>query len=412
MGLSTTFRAFESRNYRLFFFGQVISRMGTCIQRTAVIWVIYTLTDSVFWVGLTIFAEQFPSFILSPAGGIAADQYSRQKIVIVTQVISAIQAVALTLCYYFDLAPLWLLLLLSAILGIANAYDIPARQAMVNELVSRPEYLPSAIAMNSSLNNLARLAGPAVAGIVMAKYGATFCFATNALSYIIVIACLVMMKLNETDPKISSLNRWENFKNGYQYARNNSEIANTLLLIAMVSFFVITYNTLQPYFAKDVFGGDSSTFGYINAATGLGALFSTLYLASQNDISRLKRILFNNLILLAISLLVMSYVPNFHLYLVISFFCGFGTMSIIPICNTVVQTVSRHEMRGRVVGFFAMATLGTIPIGSVVIGWITHFITPQLCQFLQGIISLLIAAYFYKFLKQEIVIDHPAPQLQ
>lgn len=406
MSMSTPFRVFESRNYSLFFFGQVISRMGTWMQRTAIIWVVYTLTDSVFMVGITTFAEQFPSFILSPAGGMAADQYSRQKVVIITQIISAIQAILLTVLYFWGLAPLWLLLLLSLILGIANAYDIPARQAMVNELVSKPEYLPSAIAMNSSLNNLARLVGPAAAGIVMAKFGATTCFALNAASYIIVIACLFMMKLNETDPKMNSRNRWDNFKNGLLYAKNNKEIGTMLLLAALVSFCIITYNTLQPYFAKDVFHGDSSTFGYINAATGLGALVSTLYLASQSNTHKLKKILIRNLVLLSFSLMLMSYTSNYLFYLATCFVCGFGTMSVIPICNTVVQTVARHDMRGRVVGFFAMATLGTIPLGSLFIGWITNFISPQLCQFLQGITSLTILAIFYKFLKADIKSDN------
>lgn len=391
-------RVFTSKNYNYFFVGQIISRMGTWMQRTAVLWVVYMLTNSVFMVGVATFAEQFPSFVLSPWGGIVADKYDRNKVVIVTQIVSALQALLLTLVYANGWHNIWLILCLSLFLGIANAFDIPARQAMVNELVPSNDMLPSAIAMNSSLNNFARLAGPALAGIVLAKYGATVCFASNFFSFLAVIYCLFKIKIEHVDNRTGRQNGWINFKNGISYVKAKPEIGTTLLLSALLSLLVATYNTLQPYFAHTVFHGDAATYGYINGATGIGALVSTLFIASQRNDGNLKRLLFFNLLVLGIGLCVMSFVRSFPLYLIISMFCGFGTMSTIPIANTIIQTSSSKEMRGRVVGFFAMATLGTLPLGSLIIGWLAKIISPQTCQLSQGVVCLIIGCSFIPFL--------------
>ncbi|MFT3739078.1 MAG: MFS transporter [Breznakibacter sp.] len=398
MKLYNAFRVFRSYNYNLFFIGQLISRLGMWMQRTAVIWVVYTMTDSVLVVGLATFAEQFPSFVLSPSGGLVADRYNRYKVLMATQIASAIQAVALTVLYALDYHSVGLLLLLSAVLGIANAYDVPARQAMVNDLVRSKNDLPGAIAMNSSLNNFTRLAGPALAGIMLAKYGADICFGLNAVSFIAVIVSLNLIKLPPYEEPVVRQNPWSDFKEGLAYAKHETEIGCTLLLAALISFLVATYNTLQPYFAKVVFGGDASTFGYINAMTGLGAFVSTLFIASQRKGRLLKRILFYNLIALGLGLIAISFVNTLPVFLMLCFVCGFGTMSLMPICNTIVQTVSLTEMRGRMVGFFAMATLGTLPLGSLLIGWVSKYVDARYCQFGQGVICLLIVLAFRAFL--------------
>ncbi|MFT3704492.1 MAG: MFS transporter [Agriterribacter sp.] len=401
MKFSNAFRAFRSRNYSLFFSGQLISRIGMWMQRTAVIWVVYTMTNSVLMVGIATFAEQFPSFILSPAGGITADRYDRYKILMVTQVTSALQAVLLTVLYYSGYHEIWMLLTLSVILGIANAYDIPARQAMVNDLVKSKDDLPAAIAMNSSLNNFSRLAGPALAGIILAKYGAAICFGLNAVSFIAVIVCLNLIKFPVYQEPQHRKNPWTDFKEGLAYTRGETEIRNILILCGLVSLLVITYNTLQPYFAREVFHGDAATYGYINAATGFGAFISTLVVASQKKGSRLKMLLFYNLLLLGVGLIVMSFVKVLPVFLLVCFVCGFGTMSVMPICNTIIQTVSTEHMRGRVVGFFAMATLGTLPLGSLFIGWVSKMVEARYCQLAQGFICLVIVTAFYKFLKRD-----------
>lgn len=402
MDLKNTFRVFKSRNYSLFFYGQLISRIGMWMQRTAVIWVVYTLTHSVFLVGLTTFAEQFPSFLFSPAGGIAADRYDRYKVLMATQIVSAIQAIALTLVYHYSANPFWGLLPLSVLLGIANAYDVPSRQAMINDIVPNKDDLPSAIAMNSSLNNLSRLVGPALSGVVLARYGATVCFMANAVSFLAVIICLTMMKFPARQLIQRHKNAWADFREGLAYTRSQTEIGRILLLMGVICLFVATYNTLQPFYARDVFKGNAGTFGFINAATGLGALVSTLFLASQKNSRRLKNVLFVNLLILGIGLVMMSHTRILPLYLVLSFACGFGTMSVIPICNTIIQTESSAQMRGRVVGFFAMSAFGTLPLGSLVVGWVAKIIHPQMCMLIQGVICLLIALFFYRFLQTEV----------
>lgn len=406
MALSDSFSAFRSRNYQLFFWGQLTSRLGTWMQRTAVIWVVYTMTNSILMVGLATFAEQFPSFILSPAGGIAADRHDRFRVLIITQTASLVQAILLTSVYYAGYHPIWIIMLLSVLLGIANAYDVPVRQAMVNDIIFSKEDLPSAIAMNSALNNICMLLGPALAGFVLAKYGATFCFATNAISFLAVIFCLNKMVLPKYIPRQVEKKPWADFKDGIAYTKANGEIGTTLSLTAIVCMLVITYNTLLPYFAKDIFHGDAATFGYINASTGLGAIVSTLFIASQKNSGKLKPILFNNLLLLGVGLIVMSHVQHFYVFLLMCFVCGFGTMSIMPICNTIVQTTATPAMRGRVVGFFAMSALGTLPLGSLLIGWLAKIIGAQECQMVQGIVCLIIAGAYYKFLKIKKPIEH------
>lgn len=401
MDFSNTFRAFKSRNYSLFFYGQLVSRIGMWMQRTAVIWVVYTLTHSVFWVGLATFAEQFPSFLLSPAGGIVADRYDRYKVLMGTQIVSAIQAVALTLVYYYSANPLWGLLGLSVLLGLANAYDVPSRQAMVNDIVPHKEDLPSAIAMNSSLNNLSRLVGPALSGVVLARYGATACFVANAVSFVAVLICLTMMNIPKKQQIQRGKNVWTDFREGLAYTRSQKEISRILLLMGLICLFVATYNTLQPFYARDVLKGNAATYGIINAATGIGALTSTLFLASQKNSNRLKKILFVNLVILALGLMLMSYTGILSLYLVLCFICGFATMSVMPISNTVIQMVSSAQMRGRVVGFFAMAAFGTLPLGSLLVGWLAKTIDPKTCMLCQGVVCLLITLLFYRFLKTE-----------
>ena len=389
---------FAYKNYDYFFVGQIISRLGTWMQRTAVLWVVYMLTNSIFMVGVATFAEQSPSFVLSPLGGIVADRYDRNKVVIVTQIISAIQALLLTLTYFSGSHNIWFILFLSLILGIVNAFDIPARQAMVNELVPLKEMLPSAIAMNSSLNNCSRLAGPAVAAIMLAKYGATACFASNFVSFLAVIFCLFKIEIPSFEKTSKKKNGWSNFYDGISYVKSKPEIATILLLSALISLLVATYNTLQPYFAHDIFSGNAATYGYINASTGLGALISSFVVASQKNCDNLKRLLFINLLLLGVGLCILSFVHSLGLYLLVCMFCGFGIMSINPIANTIVQTASSKEMRGRVIGFFAMATMGSLPLGSMFIGWLAKIIGPETCQLTQGIVCLIIGFAFIPFL--------------
>jgi Arabinose efflux permease len=401
MSFTNTFRSFQSRNYSLFFSGQLVSRIGTWMQRTAVIWVMYTMTESVFMIGLTTFAEQFPSFILSLAGGIAADRYNKQKLVMITTIVAAIQATALAVLFITGNHTVWMILALSVLLGIANAFEVPARQAMVNDLIHNKEDLPNAIAINSSLNNLSRLLGPALSGFVLARYGADVCFAGNALSFIAVIASLSMMRLPKTKLTITKNKLSTDFKDGLTYVRKHLEIGNTLLVLTLVCLLVNTYNTLIPVYAKDIFNGNAATYGYLSAFIGLGAVISTLFIASRRPGYNLKKVLRNNIIIVGVSLIVFSYVQYLPVNLALATLCGFGTMSVIPICNTIIQMASTPSMRGRAISFYTMAAFGTIPIGSLLVGWLSNYIGIENCILAQGIIALVIAAGFSRFLSSD-----------
>ncbi len=398
LDIRNTFRAFKSRNYTLFFSGQLISRIGMWMQRTAVIWVVYTMTQSAFMIGVTIFAEQFPSFLFSPLGGIVADRYNRYKVLMITQIVSALQAIALTVLFFANYHQVWIILSLSVLLGIANAFDVPARQPMVNDIVKDKNDLPNAIAMNSSLNNLARLIGPALSGFVLAKYGAGNCFAANAVSFVAVIISLMLMTFPAYVPKTEKKKFSSDLTDGLNYMKQTPEIGMTILLLTVLCSLVVPYNTLLPVYAKEIFKGDAATFGYINAFIGVGAVMSTVYLAALKPQLNLKRRLFVCIIMLGVGLIAFSHVGYFPLSMLLAVVCGFGTMLILPVCNTIIQIASAPEMRGRVISFFAMSAFGTLPLGSLFIGWISKWLGAPNTILCQGILAIVIALVFSGFL--------------
>lgn len=396
-----TFKAFQSRNYALFFGGQLISRIGMWMQRTAVVWIVYSMTHSTFMLGLTVFAEQFPSFLFSLLGGVVADRNNRYKVLIITQIISALQAVLLTILVFMEHYVIWEILSLSVLLGIVNAFDIPARQPLVHDIINKKEDLPNAIALNSTLNNLARLIGPSLSGIVLTQFGAGNCFLVNAISFVAVIISLMLMKLPPYKPTPTKKKISTDLKEGLLYLKNTPKISVILIMLSLLCLLVVPYNTLLPVYAKVIFKGDAATFGYINSFIGLGAVIAAIYLASLKSSTNLHRILFTNTVILGISLIVFSHLNIFPIAMAIAIICGFGTMSLIPICNTILQLEADEAMRGRVISFFAMAAFGMIPIGSLFIGMVSKYIGAPNSLLVQGIIALLIALSFYLFYKKK-----------
>ncbi|WP_428230890.1 MFS transporter [Flavobacterium sp.] len=396
-----TFKAFQSRNYALFFGGQLISRIGMWMQRTAVVWIVYSMTHSTFMLGLTVFAEQFPSFLFSLLGGVVADRNNRYKVLMITQIISALQAVLLTVLVFMEHYVIWEILSLSVLLGIVNAFDIPARQPLVHDIIKKKEDLPNAIALNSTLNNLARLIGPSLSGIVLTQFGAGNCFLLNAISFIAVIISLLLMKLPPYKPNPIKKKIYTDLKDGLLYLKNTPKISVILLMLSLLCLLVIPYNTLLPVYAKIIFKGNAATFGYINSFIGLGAVIAAIYLASLKSSTNLKRVLFINTIILGISLIIFSHLNIFPIAMAVAIVCGFGTMSLIPICNTILQLEAEEAMRGRVISFFAMAAFGMIPIGSLFIGMVSKYIGAPNSLMIQGIIALIIAISFYVFFKRK-----------
>jgi len=392
------FRAFASHNYMLYFIGRSVSQFGTWMQRTAVIWVVYSMTHSAFLIGVTIFAEQFPSFLFSIPGGVAADRYNRYTVIKITQVISMVQAVLLAVLVITGHTSVWAILLLSVILGIINAFDIPARQALIHDVVASPSDLPNAVSLTTATASLAQLLGPALSGIVLSAFGAGVCFLLNAASFGGVIVSLLLMKLPAYQPKRKDKKVIAEFSEGFTYIKNTPDIGLIVAMLAMVSLLVLPYNTVLPVFAKVVFKGDASTFGYINSFIGVGAVTGTIFLASRKPGTHLRMILFISTILMGVGLICFSQIKNFPAAMLFAAIAGFGSVAQFTVSNIIVQSDSAPAMRGRAIGILLMAIFGMLPLGSLLVGAVSEHIGAPATVLFQGITALIIASIFLKFL--------------
>ncbi|RKR82024.1 putative MFS family arabinose efflux permease [Mucilaginibacter gracilis] len=396
--ITNVFRAFRNRNYSLFFSGQSVSQIGSWMQRTGVSWVVYTMTHSAFMLGLTIFVSQFPSFIFSLLGGIVADRYSRFRVLMATQIASMIQAALLALLVFTRHYTVWEILLLSGVLGVINAFDVPARQPLIHDMITDEADLPNALALQSSMANLARLIGPAISGLVLVKFGAGVCFLLNALSFVAVTISLLLIHLPAYVPPPVEQKMKTELSEGLNYLKKTPSITMILLMLCFTSLLVLPYNTLIPVFAKEIFKGNAATFGYINSFIGVGAIAGSIFLAALKKDADLQFILLVNTIIFGISLLAFSHMVSFPLAMVFFAMSGFGMMSQTTISMTLIQLYSAKEMRGRVMGFAAMAYFGMLPLGSLLIGILSQKIGTPTTILCEGIITLIIAACFSGFL--------------
>ena len=394
----SVFRAFRSRNYLLYFIGRAVSQFGTWMQRTAVIWLVYSITHSAFLIGVTIFAETFPSFLFSFAGGVAADRYDRYKIIRITQVTSMIQAILLALLVYTGHTVVWEILVLSVILGIINAFDIPARQSLIHVVVADPSDLPNAVSLTTATASLAQLLGPALSGIVLSAWGASVCFLLNAASFGGVIVSLVLMTLPPLQPKKSGKTLLGEFSEGLAYVRQAPAIGQIILMMAITSLLVAPYNTVLPVFAKVIFKGGASTFGYITSFIGAGAVLGTIFIASRKPDTPLKRILFLSTILMGVGLICFALIKNFPGAMVFAILIGFGGMMQYTVSNILVQSDSESHMRGRAIGILLMAIFGMLPLGSLLVGGLSQRIGAPATVLGEGVLSILVALAFAKFL--------------
>lgn len=395
--MKSTFKAFSSRNYRLYFTGQCVSLIGTWMQRTAVYWIIYEKTNSPFMLGVAVFATQFPSFLFSILGGVVSDRYDRFKVLITTQTLSLLQAAVLAFLAFNDYE-VWQILTLSVVLGIINAFDIPARQAMIYDMVASPNLLPNAIALNSSTVHAARLVGPAVAGIVVETLGAAICFTINAISFVVVMVCLLMMSLPAYQKPARVQNAWGDLKNGWQYLKATPAIGYVMLMLASVSLFSLPYVTVLPVYAKEIFSGQAAIFGYLNSSVGVGALVGAIFLASRPVGTNLRYVLLINTIVFGIALIVFSMITHLALALIVIGVAGFGMMSQTTITNTLIQTTVSPEMRGRVISYYAMAFFGMQPVGGILVGLLADSIGVQNTFIVQGLCTLAIVVIFFPLL--------------
>lgn len=396
MDLQNTFRALKSRNFALFFFGQFVSRVGMWMQRTAVIWVVYSISHSAFMIGVATFAEQFPSFLFSVRGGIIADRYNRYKVLMATQTLSAVQAVVFTVFAFSGNYSIPLILGLSVFLGIVNAYDVPVRQSMINEIIEHKEDLPNAIALNATLNTLARLIGPALSGFILVKYGADYCFLSNAISFIAVIGAIAAMRFPKGKFSVQKSKSKAKFKEALAYLAKNKPIATAIWIAALSSFFVWPYVTLLPVYAKEIFKGNAATYGWLNAAIGVGAFAGIFYLASLHKKADFRKILLVNLFLVGASLMLFAYCRNLYLALFFAMVGGYGSILQSAVIITIVQSECDDKLRGRVVSLIAMAMFGMLPLGSLLIGYLSPIVGAPLTVFAEGVLGIIIGMVFYK----------------
>src|SRR6201996_92042 len=408
----STFRAFKSRNYRLFISGQSISLIGTWMQKTAVSWVIYSLTHSTFMLGLTLFASQFPSFLFSLLGGVVSDRYNRFRVLLTTQVASMIQASILAILILAGHYAVWEILSLSVMLGIINAFDVPARQSLVYEMIDDKKDLPNALALNSSMVNLSRLIGPAIAGFVLEKFGDGTCFLLNALSFMAVIGSLLLMKLPVYIKQVHNKNAFGELREGLVYLKQTPSIAFVIVMLGLISLFVLPFSTLLPVYAKDIFKGTAFTFGIIDSVIGLGAFSGAIFLASLKPGSNLKKILAINTLVFGTGLILFSHEGNYPLALVFATVAGFGMMSQITVSNTLLQTTADPAMRGRGISYYDMAFFGMQPLGGLLVGLVSTWVGAADTLMFEGFAALLVGFLHWRFLrKNALKKQQPIPAL-
>lgn len=400
----TVFRSLKSRNFKLFFYGQSISLIGTWMQKTAVSWLVYQLTGSAVLLGVVGFVSLIPSLILSPYAGSLVDRHDRFRIMMITQVISMVQAGALAAVIFFGYNNILVIIALSLIQGIINAFDVTCRQSLMVEMVNDKEDLPNAIALNSTMTNFARIAGPAVAGIILSTFGTDVCFIGNFLSYIPVLICLFMMNIHTPVIAKPVKSIWKELHEGFMYVSGDKELSSVIMMIGMSSLFVIPFNTLMPIFAKDLFHGDAKTFSWFESAAGLGSIVSAIYLANLKNGNTLMKLIMIAGGVLGVSLLLLSFAPQLPIALLFMTFAGVGMMGQSSAINTYIQTHAIPEMRGRAISYYVMAYQGIIPVGSLLIGWLAQAVGPRPAVLIEGLIGVTATGMFIYLRNRQVAV--------
>jgi MFS family permease len=393
--MNNILRALNHRNYRLFFSGQLVSLIGTWMQQIAMSWLVYHLTNSAFMLGLITFFSQIPSFALSPFGGVFTDRWNKHKALIITQTLSMIQAFIIAILTLTKVVQVWHIIVLSLMLGFINAFDMPIRQAFVIEMIEDRRDLGNAIALNSTMVNGARLFGPAVAGLLVAAVGEGMCFLINAISFVAVIIALLFMKIKKPQIKIEGKNIFDDLKEGFKYSFGFIPTRDVFILIAIISLIGMPYTVLMPIFAKDVLKGGSDVLGFLMAASGVGALIGGIFLANRKSVSGLGKIMAIATLIFGIALVIFSLSKLLWLSIFILVFVGLGMILLVSASNTFLQTITDDEMRGRVMGYFAMAFVGISPFGSLIAGGLANSIGAPYTLMISGIIVIICSIIFY-----------------
>jgi MFS family permease len=391
--VSTRFRALQHRNFQLFFAGQLISLIGTWMQSTAQLWLVYQLTHSAALLGVFGFANQIPILVLASVGGYVGDRYNRHLGVIWTQTVSMILAFLLAALTLTHLIQVWHLILIAFLVGIVNAFDVPIRQAFLVQMVGK-EDLPNAIALNSSIFNGARVVGPAIAGFAIAWIHEGWCFFLNGVSFVAVILALLAMRIAKTEPHPPEGSPLRNFLEGFRFAMSDLPIRSTLLLLSVLSLFGLQYAVFLPVFARDVLHREARGFGLLLSSAGVGAVLGALQFAARTSYKGMARWIAAMSTICALSLIAFSRSQVFWVSAVVLFVVGFTATSQMAATNTTLQNRVPDRLRGRIMAVYATMFMGVQPIGSLIAGGIAKRIGAPDTLMLFGVFVLVASLVF------------------
>lgn len=363
-----TFSSLANRNYRKFFFGQTVSLVGTWMQITAQTWLVFTLTHSATDIGIVVALQTLPVLVLSPYGGVIADRVNKRKLMIVLQSLMGLQALALALLSLTHVVTYIDVCGLALILGLNNSFENPARQAFVLEMVGA-ERVRNAVSLNSTMNNVARALGPAVAGLLIAGIGEGWCFALNALSFVAVVGSLVAMDKAALMPSVVSVRARRQVREGVAYVRATPGLAIPLVMMGIVGMLAYEFQVTLPVLAGSVFHGDSGVYGLLMASMGVGAIVGGLWSAAKGKIGSTAMV--RAALIFGVAMVLVALSPVLIVALVALAIVGFSSVTFLSMANSTLQLRSDPQMRGRVMALWAVAFIGTTPIGGPAIGWVT-----------------------------------------
>ena len=387
------FASLKSYNFRLYFGGQCISLIGTWMQQIAMSWLVFRLTGSVLLLATVTFTAQIPILVATPYMSVFVDRFDRRKLLVLTQSLSMIQALLMAILTLTGLVQVWHIMVLSLLIGLINALDNPTRQSFYPSLVS-PDKLSNAIALNSAVINGSRLIGPAVGGVLIGLLGEGICFLLNGISYIAVIVALLLMRLPSRRECVTKQKVLEDMRDGFRYVVRNIPIRALLLLMSAISFFGLPLMTFIPAYVKTILHGESEMLGLLLSCIGVGSFVAALYLAARKSVLGLGKVVMLSGVLLGIGLSVMAFVTIPWVAAVLCLPIGFTIIAAVASINTLLQTLSGEDKRGRVMGYMAMAFTGMAPVGSMVLGAIEKWIGLQMIILLSGICCFVAALVF------------------
>lgn len=389
--------ALKHRNYKIYISGQFISLVGTWMQQLAMSWMVFRLTNSAFWLGVSGFASQVPMFFFGLFAGVIVDHIDRHKLLLWTQGLSALQALILAALTFTGKITLFQLITLNFTLGLINCFDITGRQSFVIQLIKDKKDLPNAIAINSTIVNMTRLIGPAIAGATIAVVGEGMCFLINGVSYIAVLIALFNIKIDKVKSiKFNFKNIFDHIHIGYHSTFKNPSIAAVIYFVAFMCFFGSPYINFMPALAAKLSNNGAHVLGWITTSTGLGSLVGALYLAVRKGPPDLAIIIGVGGVLTGLFLLLLAFAHSLILVLIFVFMIGLGIMLQLSSTNTVIQTLVEDGKRGRVLSFLTLALFGTTPFGSLLMGAMTNHISLEKTFLYAGIICFIGSLYFMK----------------